>query len=298
MITRIPWRSHDSQEKKGSQMERYEIFISTLARNRLALAGSAVVMIIILLSVFSPILPLSDPNKIDLSNTLAPPSLEAPLGRDQYGRPILSRILFGYRISLQVGVLGVLVAAVFGTILGAIAGYFGGIIDTIIMRIVDMVLAIPGLLLAIAVIAALGPGINNLVIVLALVFWTSYARVVRSKVLTIRELEYVQAAKAMGAGSLRIILDHILPNSLAEVIVLSTLYIGTAILWEASLSFIGMGVPPPTASLGSMLAEGRDFLLIAPHIATFPGLAITIAVLGLNLLGDGLRDALDPRMRI
>jgi peptide/nickel transport system permease protein len=224
-------------------------------------------------------------------------SLEYPLGNDNLGRDILSRLLVGSRVSLVVGVSTILLASSVGSLIGAVSGFYRGLLDNIVMRLVDIWMAFPSLLLAIAFGAALGPGLFNLVLALSLTIWVVYCRVVRAEVLSIRERDYVLAARAMGASDLRIILRHVLPNVLAPILVISTLQMGVVIISEASLNFLGVGVQSSVPTWGGMLSDGREFMRDAWWLATFPGLAISIVVLGVNLLGDGLRDALDPRLR-
>ena len=234
------------------------------------------------------------PDTFDYRALLQAPSLAHPFGLDELGRDILVRLLQGARISLLVGIVVVGVSATAGIALGAVAGYFGGRVDEVISRIIDVLLAFPGLLLAIALVAVLGPSLTNVVMALTLIGWVGYARLVRGQVLRARELEFVQAARALGATTPRILLRHIIPTTLPAVTVQATLGMGGAILNEASLSFLGLGVQPPTPSWGTMLNYGRGHLLDAPHLTIFPGVAIAILVLGFNFLGDGLRDALDP----
>lgn len=261
------------------------------------MVGLAIIIAIILLAIFAPYVSLADPLAIDYAHTAAPPGVSNhPLGTDAVGRDILARLIYGTRVSLQVGVVAVGIAASLGTAVGLASGYYGGFVDNLLMRIVDVFLAFPVIVLAIAIIAVLGPSLVNVMIALGLVAWTTYARVVRGQVLVLRELDFVQAARAVGTGDVRIIVRHILPNAIAPIIVLATVGMAGAIIAEAALSFLGLGVQPPTPSWGSMLNEGRAFLRIAPHISTLPGLAIMITVLGFNFLGDGLRDALDPRL--
>jgi peptide/nickel transport system permease protein len=233
----------------------------------------------------------------DTSRRLEPPSRQHVLGLDDLGRDVLSRIVFGARVSLRVGFSVVFIGSLVGVALGAIAGYFGGGWDTLIMRICDILLAFPGILLAIALVAVLGPSLNNVILALAVINWVGYARLTRGQVLKIREMEYVTAAKALGARSPRVIVRHVLPNVINPVIVMATLGLAGAILAEAALSFLGLGVQPPTPSWGAMLTSGRQYLGIANHLAIFPGIAIMLAVMGLNFLGDGLIDALDPKYR-
>jgi peptide/nickel transport system permease protein len=268
-----------------------------LRRHRLAMVGLGIIAGIILLAIFAPLVSPADPLAIDYAHPAAPPGTAGHvLGTDAVGRDILARLIYGTRISLQVGVVAVGIAVSLGTAVGLIAGYRGGVVDNLLMRTVDVFLAFPVIVLAIAIIAVLGPNLVNVMIAIGLVAWTTYARVVRGQVLVLREYDFVHAAHAMGSSDTRIIIRHILPNTLAPIIVLATVGMATAIIAEAALSFLGLGVQPPTPSWGTMLDEGRGFLRTAPHISTFPGLAIMLTVLGFNFLGDGLRDALDPRL--
>jgi peptide/nickel transport system permease protein len=260
-------------------------------------AGLAITVLMIIVALAAPLLAPYDPSVQDTSRRLEGPSSDHLLGLDDLGRDVLSRVIYGARVSLRVGFSVVLIASVTGILLGAIAGYFGGKIDTVIMRLSDILLAFPGILLAIALVAVLGPSLNNVILALAVIGWVGYARLVRGQVLKVREMEFVTAAKALGAKSHRIILRHVLPNVLNPVIVMATLGLAGAILAEAALSFLGLGVQPPTPSWGAMLTSGRLYLGLANHLAIFPGIAIMLAVMGLNFLGDGLIDALDPKYR-
>jgi peptide/nickel transport system permease protein len=266
-------------------------------RNRLALAGLVVVVLLAVAAAGAPWLAPADPAKQSLIEKRARPGEKFLLGADEFGRDILSRIIYGSRVALLVGLLSVAIALGAGLALGCLAGFAGGWLDVLIMRGVEVLLAFPYLLLAIAVVSALGPGVLNTTIAVGIWGTPTVIRLVRGAVLTARESEYVNAARALGATAGRVLTRHVLRNILPTVIVYSTLFMANAILVEAALSFLGLGVPPPTPSWGLMVSSGRDFLLVAPHIATIPGLAIMVAVLGFNLLGDGLRDALDPRLR-
>jgi peptide/nickel transport system permease protein len=256
--------------------------------------GAAIVLIVIIAALFGPVVAPFDPSTQQLALRLEGPTGLHWFGLDELGRDILTRVLYGARISLLVGIVVVGVSATVGIALGAIAGYFGGRVDEVISRIIDILLAFPGLLLAIALVAVLGPSLTNVVMALTLIGWVGYARLVRGQVLRAREFEFVQAARALGATTPRILLRHIIPTTLQAVTVQATLGMGGAILNEASLSFLGLGVQPPTPSWGTMLNYGRGHLLDAPHLTIFPGVAIAILVLGFNFLGDGLRDAVDP----
>ena len=256
--------------------------------------GAAIVLIAVLAAVAGPSLTTFAPADQQLPLRLEGPTAMHWFGLDELGRDILARILSGARISLMVGLVVVSISSSLGILLGAFAGYFGGRIDEIISRIIDILLAFPSLLLAIAIVAVLGPSLINVIVALSLIGWVGYARLVRGQVLRTRELEFVQAARALGAATPRILARHVIPSTLPAVTVQATLGMGGAILSEAALSFLGLGVQPPTPSWGTMLSYGRAHLLDAPHLTIFPGLAIALLVLGFNFLGDGLRDALDP----
>ncbi|HVT02663.1 MAG TPA: ABC transporter permease [Thermoanaerobaculia bacterium] len=260
-------------------------------------SGTIITIAIIICALAAPLIAPFDPAVQDTARRLEGPSKDHLLGLDDLGRDVLSRILYGARVSLRVGFSVVILAATAGVALGAIAGYFGGIVDTLIMRLCDILLAFPGILLAIGMVAVLGPSLNNVILALATIGWVGYARLVRGQVLKVREMEFVTAARALGAQSSRVILRHVLPNALNPVIVMATLGLAGAILSEAALSFLGLGVQPPTPSWGAMLTSGRRYLGLANHLAIFPGAAIMLAVMGLNFLGDGLIDALDPKYR-
>jgi peptide/nickel transport system permease protein len=256
--------------------------------------GAVIVIVAVLAAIVGPSVVPYDPAAQDLALRLSGPTGFHWFGLDELGRDIFARVLVGSRISIMVGLIVVSVSASVGIVLGALAGYFGGWIDETISRVIDVLLAFPGLLLAIALVAVLGPSLRNVVLALTLIGWVGYARLVRAQVLKAREFEYVQAARALGASTARILVHHVIPSAMPAVIVQATLGMGGAILSEASLSFLGLGVQPPTPSWGTMLSYGKAHLLDAPHLTLFPGLAIAVLVLGFNFLGDGLRDALDP----
>ncbi len=266
-----------------------------IARSRWTVAGLAVIVLLALVALGAPWLAPGDPYRGDLSAGLQPPSSAFLLGTDAQGRDVLSRVLYGARLSLTVGLGSQAVSLAVGLALGLVAGYSGRWVDATVMRVADVTLAFPSLLLLIAIAAAVKPSLPVICLVIGLVGWAGMARLVRGQVLVVRALDYVQAARALGASDARLVTRHILPNVLAPVIVATTLGIGGAIMAEAALSFVGLGAQPPTPSWGAMVAEGRDLLRVAPWVSLFPGLAIGVAVLGLNLLGDGLRDALDVR---
>src|SRR5687768_11460692 len=259
--------------------------------------GAAIVLLAVLGAVVGPMIIPFDPADQELALRLEGPTGRHWFGLDELGRDIFARVLSGARISLLVGLVVVSVSSAVGTLLGSIAGYFGGVVDEVVSRVMDVLLAFPGLLLAIAMVAVLGPSLTNVIIALSLIGWVGYARLVRGQVLRARELEFVQAARALGADVPRILVRHIIPTALPAVTVQATLGMGGAILAEAALSFLGLGVQPPTPSWGTMLNYGRAHLLEAPHLTIFPGIAIAVLVLGFNFLGDGLRDALDPQAR-
>ncbi len=266
-------------------------------KNKRAVFGGILVILILLAGILAPILTPYDPYKQDLMNMRLGPSLEHWCGTDNYGRDILTRILYGARISLIVGWVSVITSCLLGGTLGAIAGYYGGKVDNMILRIMDIFMAIPNILLNISIVAALGGGLVNMLIAMGISSTPTYCRTLRAEILKVRNAEFVEASRASGASDFKIIVKHIIPNCLAPMIVRVTMSIGSAILSCASLSFIGLGISPPTAEWGSMLASGREFIRTAPHICTFPGLAIMLTVFSLNLMGDGIRDAFDPKMK-
>lgn len=260
--------------------------------------GGAIVLVAALAAVLGPALTPFDPASQELALRLAGPARGHPFGLDELGRDILARVLAGARISFLVGLTVVSVSAIAGTLLGAAAGYFGGLLDDVISRVIDTLLAFPGLLLAIALVAVLGPSLRNVLFALTIIGWVGYARLVRGQVLRAREFDYVQAARALGAGTSRILLQHVIPTAIPAVVVQATLGMAGAIIGEAALSFLGLGVQPPTPSWGTMLNGGRSHLLDAPHLTIFPGLAIALLVLGFNFVGDGLRDLTDPKRKL
>lgn len=277
----------------GARLAR---FVRRFSRNRLAMVGLVIIAIFLIMAIFAPWLAPYDPIAQDLPAQLQPPSAAHWLGTDDFGRDILSRIIVGSRVSLLVGVLATCIGATCGTCIGLAAGFYRRL-DNLLMRIMDILLAFPSVVLAIAVIAVLGPSLFNVMIAVGINSIPTYARLVRSTTLSIKEKEFVEATRALGSGDSRILFRHILPNCLNPIVVYSTLQLGTAILSASILSFLGLGIQPPDPEWGQMVNAGRGWLRDAPHIATFPGLAIFFVVMGFNLLGDGLRDVLDPRMR-
>jgi peptide/nickel transport system permease protein len=257
--------------------------------------GAAIVLVAALAALGGPSLARFDPAAQELPLRLAGPSLAHPFGLDELGRDVLARLLAGARISFLVGLTVVSVSAAVGTVLGALAGYFGGLLDDLISRVIDPLMAFPGLLLAIALVAVLGPSLGNVLFALTIIGWVGYARLVRGQVLRAREFDYVQAARALGATGSRVLFRHVVPTAMPAVVVQATLGMAGAVIGEAALSFLGLGVQPPTPSWGTMLSGGRAHLLDAPHLTLFPGLAIALLVLGFNFLGDGLRDLTDPK---
>ena len=260
-------------------------------------AGAIILLLLVASALFAPALAPHHPLRQNLQNDLVAYAGDHPLGTDKLGRDILSRILYGGRISLLVGIATVSLSLTIGFIVGALSGYCGGWIDLLLMRLVDILLAFPGILLAIAFTAVLGPGLDHVVMALCLIGWTSYARLVRGEILALREREYIYAARALGGAPTRIVWRHLLPNLLPPLLIQATFGLAAAIVAEGSLSFLGLGVEPPTPSWGAMLNDGRQFLLVAPHLTTYPGLAIMLTVLALNLVGDALEERLATRTR-
>ncbi len=285
---------HDDTFKKRSQLK--EIW-RRFYRNKRAVLGLVMLCILVFCALFAPAIAPFDPLKQDYYNRFASPSLVHLFGTDDLGRDIFSRILYGARISVSVGLIAVSISSVCGCALGAVAGYYGGILDNVIMRCVDVLMAIPSILLNISIVAALGTGLQNVMIAIGISSIPGYCRIMRASILALRHQEFVEASRAAGASDYHIIVRHILPNSMAPLIVQATLRIGGAILSCASMSFIGLGIVPPTPEWGAMLSTGRTYLRDAPHMTTFPGLAIMFAVFAMNLMGDGLRDALDPKLK-
>lgn len=274
-----------------------KIIFRQYIKNKLAVAGAIVIILLSFAAIFSPLLTRYDPDAINLNEIYQAPSWQHPFGTDMNGRDVFARVLYGARISMSVGFISSGLAGLIGVIVGALAGFFGGKVDNFLMRIVDLILCIPSFFLLLMVIAMLEPNIYNVMIVIAITSWPGLARLVRAEVLSVRERDYVQAAIALGIGRWRIIWRHIIPNVMAPVFVAVTLGVAAAILVESGLSFLGLGVQPPTPSWGNILAQGRSVMQFAWWMTLFPGLAIFVTVLGYNLVGEGLRDALDPRLR-
>ena len=272
-------------------------FWETFYKNKLMIYGGGLVTLLLIISLMAPWLAPYDPGQIDLTNVLTSPSMKHLFGTDQLGRDVLSRMIWGSRISLKVGFAATGVAIIIGAILGALSGYYGGWVDSVIMRFVDIMLCFPTFFLILAVIAFLEPSIWNIMIIIGLTGWMGVTRLVRADFITLRERDFVKAAEAIGASDMRIIFLHILPNSMASILVAATLGIAGAILTESALSFLGIGVQPPTPSWGNILTAGKDNIDIAWWLSLYPGLAILITVVGYNLLGEGIRDLLDPRLK-
>ncbi len=296
MAVQVVESSQERQERVAAGGELADLW-RRLRRNRAAIVGAGIVGMFVLLAILAPVLVPFNPTQGDLKDRLQPPSMTHWLGTDELGRDILSRILFGARISLEIQIVAVLLSLVIGVALGSVGGYLGGYVDNLIMRSMDVLLAFPSIFLALAIIAALGTGLFNLMLAAGIASVPQFARIVRASILSLREKEFVEAAVALGSGSNRIMFRHLLPNCLAPIIVQSTLRMATVLLTASGLSFLGLGVQPPTPEWGAMLSNARSYLIVAPHVATIPGVAIMIVVVGFNLFGDGLRDTLDPRLR-
>lgn len=285
------------EEIYRSNSELSEIW-RRLKKNKFAIIGLVILCILMLIAIIAPLLVNYDKQVIsqNLHNRLKPPSLAFPFGTDNYGRDIMARVIFGSRISLVIGFFAVAVSLLIGGSIGTISAYFGGPLDNVLMRIMDVFLAVPSTLLAIAIVAALGPGMVNVMIAMTISFVPAYARLLRSLVLPIKDMEYIEAARVTGVSVIRTIISHILPNMMGPILVQSTLAVGRIIITAAGLSFLGLGIIPPAPEWGAMLSEGKEYMRNFPYIVIFPGVAIIITVLALNLLGDGLNDALDPRL--
>ena len=289
-------RKRQAEYKKRSQLS---IIWNRLRKNKLAMLGLAILVVMVALAVCADWIADYDTNVtgMNMAERLQTPSAKHWFGTDSYGRDVFARIIHGSRLSLSLSIFAMLAAVAIGSIIGAIAGYYGGRVDDVLMRLMDILLAIPPMLMSISIVAALGHSMVNLMIALSLAYIPVFARVIRSSILTVKGQEFIEAAKACGTSNARIILRHIIPNAIGPIIVQATLAMGSTILIISSLSFMGMGIQPPQPEWGTMLYEGRDLIRTSPYLVIFPGIAIALAVLSLNLLGDGLRDALDPRMK-
>ena len=275
----------------------YKDSFKRLKKNKMAMVCALIIIALVIIAVFAPVLAPYDPDVQDYANILKAPSKAHLLGTDEYGRDILSRIIYGTRVSLSVGLLAQALATLIGVTLGALAAYYGGWVDTVISRITEIFAAFPDLIFAMGIMFVIGPGIKNIFIALGLLTWVRTARMIRGQILQLKEKEYVEAAKASGATAFHTITKHLIPNCISTVIVLVTLGIPNAIMYEASLSFLGLGIQPPTASWGSMISSAQPFISYLPTYSIFPGIAIMITVIAFNIFGDGLRDALDPKMK-
>ena len=286
----------NSAIRKRSQLS---LIWHRLRRNRLAMLGLALMSAILLLAVFADVIADYDTKVVgmNMAERLQTPSAKHWFGTDGYGRDVFARIIHGSRLSLSLSIISMLIAVAVGSMIGAISGYFGGRVDDVLMRLMDMLLAIPPMLMSISIVAALGRSMSNLMLALALAYMPVFARVIRSSILSVKDQEFVEAARACGTSDARIILRHIIPNAVGPIIVQATLAMGSSILTISSLSFMGMGIQPPQPEWGTMLYEGRDLIRTSPYLVIFPGAAIAVSVLSLHLLGDGLRDALDPRLK-
>lgn len=284
------------QPSSGS-FNNFKEFYKRLSKNKAALIGGYLILFLIIVAIVGPYLTTYDPNETDYSVKFESPSAEHWFGTDHHGRDIFTRVIHGLGITMTIGILSTILGGIVGIILGIVSGYYGGKVDTIIMRLMDILLAFPGILLALALISILGPSRENVIIAIALFAVPNFARIVRGSTLSVKNLEYIDAMKALGASDLRIILLHIFPNILSPIIVQGSVFMASAVLSASGLSFLGLGEQPPSPELGALLSDGRDFIWEAGHIAFFPGLGIMLIVLAFNVFGDGLRDALDPKMK-
>ncbi|MBN1188118.1 MAG: ABC transporter permease [Dehalococcoidales bacterium] len=284
----------ESMKPRVSELRRV---IKVMSQRQVVIAGIVITLAAIIVAIIAPWISPADPIKQDLESMRQPPSSEHLLGTDEYGRDVMSRLIYGTRISILVGVVAVCIAGVLGMLLGLIAGYFGGLVNAIIMRFTDALLALPPIVLMLAIAALLGGGLKNVLVALGIGMMPTYCRLMCGQILSLRESDYVVAARSIGASNLRVMFQHLLPNSFPPLLVLLTTNLGTAIIMEASLSFLGIGISPPTPTWGSMVNSGYPFLITTPLLSIAPGLAIMLVVLAINMVGDGLRDALDPRLR-
>jgi peptide/nickel transport system permease protein len=290
-------REYDMNEAREIKTSQISEVWRRLKRNRAATVGGMIVVLFVIIALLAPFISPYPPNEGDLAKRLNPPTREHLLGTDALGRDLLSRVIYGARISLQIQVVAVMIALVVGTFLGMVGGYYGGKLDHLIMRLMDILLAFPGIFLAISIIAVLGTGLTNLMLAAGIYSVPQFARIIRGSVLTLKEKEFIEAARAVGENDFNILFRYLLPNSIAPIIIQTTLRMATVLLTASGLSFLGLGVQPPTPEWGAMLSNARAYLITAPHVATVPGLAIMLVVMGFNLFGDGLRDSLDPRLR-
>jgi len=287
----------EAESKVIKEASNWNLIYKRLKKNKIALIGGYLILFFIIVAIVGPLLTVHDPLRVDYSTKLLSPSSEFWFGTDHNGRDIFTRLIHGMSITLYIGFLSVLVGGVIGVPMGILSGYYGKLLDTVIMRIVDVLLAFPGILLAIALVSVLGGSINNVIIAVGIFSIPGFARIVRGTTMAVSKLEYIEAVRALGASDLRIIFLHVLPNIVSPIIVQATIRIAIAILIASGLSFLGLGAQPPTPEWGAMLSQGRRYMFDHPHVALFPGLAIVTVVLAFNLFGDGLRDALDPRTK-
>lgn len=286
----------NQRSRLSPRVEHYKTIWRRLKKNKAAVVGGVLILLFIITSIIGPWFTTQSPTEINMLNKLQKPSGEHWFGTDNFGRDIFTRIIHGMALTLKVGFLSVAMGGAVGVILGIISGYYGGIVDTIIMRIMDILLAFPGILLALAIVSVLGGSLTNVIIAVGIFSVPAFARIVRGSTLSVRKLEYIDAVRALGATDFRIIFKHILPNVMSPIIVQATLRIATAVLTASGLSFLGLGAPPPEPEWGAMLNDGRTYMSNAPHLILFPGIMIVLVVLAFNIFGDGLRDALDPKM--
>lgn len=286
----------DQPKRSSPRIEAYKAFWKRLSKNKAAVVGGFFILLFIVVSIVGPWFTTFDPDRVEVMNKLQSPSAAHWFGTDNFGRDIFTRIIHGMALTLKVGFLSVGMGGSVGVVLGIVSGYYGGKIDTIIMRVMDVLLAFPGILLALAIVSVLGGSLTNVIIAVSVFSVPAFARIVRGSTLTVRKLEYIDAVRALGATDLRIIFKHILPNVISPIIVQATLRIATAVLTASGLSFLGLGAQPPAPEWGAMLNDGRAYMSTAPHIILFPGIMIVLVVLAFNIFGDGLRDALDPKM--